>query len=182
LTRERNKYRLFGHFGGIAGDWPALPALTRLGAAARAAGRRAVLVSAGNAGPGAEERFAAWRREIGELDFALIGPRPPPEISQFFNAVDFGLTSHPYHLLGKSGSVAAMLEHGLPVIASWGETVAEAPLAEPELMPLIWRCDDDLEQRLAAPPERVRRPEHRGAIARSLVARLDLAARGGRSA
>ena len=42
----------------------------------------------------------------------------------YLQALDFGLTSYPYALIGKSSSVIAMLEHGLPVIVDWGDLQA----------------------------------------------------------
>jgi hypothetical protein len=48
--------------------------------------------------------------EIGELQEARV--------SNCLSEMDFGISTTPLSLLGKSGSVAAMWEHGLPVIVT----------------------------------------------------------------
>jgi glycosyltransferase involved in cell wall biosynthesis len=50
------------------------------------------------------------------VTFRQLGPLPSLEISRHLQQADFGVTTTPSHLLGKSGSVAAMLAHGLPVV------------------------------------------------------------------
>lgn len=42
----------------------------------------------------------------------------PLHISNYLRTADFGLATSPLSLLGKSGSVAAMIEHGLPVVVN----------------------------------------------------------------
>jgi hypothetical protein len=67
------------------------------------------------------------------------------------------VTSYPHYNAGKSSSVAAMLEHGLPVITSWGFEIAPgiAPIVN-GLGARLWRADAALEERLLDPPPRVR--------------------------
>lgn len=48
--------------------------------------------------------------------FQNLGSLPPNEVSQQMQIADFGVTTTPSHLVEKSGSVAAMLAHGLPII------------------------------------------------------------------
>ena len=50
--------------------------------------------------------------------FEKRGKLDPPEISRALQSSDFGLAVTPLHLLGKSGAVAAMREHGLPVVVN----------------------------------------------------------------
>ena len=50
------------------------------------------------------------------ISFKQFGPMTPTEISHQLHQANFGITTTPSHLIGKSGSVAAMLAHGLPVI------------------------------------------------------------------
>jgi glycosyltransferase involved in cell wall biosynthesis len=50
--------------------------------------------------------------------FLEKGELKPSMISSYLQCADFGLATTPYSLIGKSGSVAAMKEHGLPVIVS----------------------------------------------------------------
>jgi glycosyltransferase involved in cell wall biosynthesis len=50
--------------------------------------------------------------------FSLHGQLPAELISQHLQSADYGIAVAPSHLIEKSGSVAAMLSHGLPVIIS----------------------------------------------------------------
>ena len=52
------------------------------------------------------------------LRFFALGPLPEAEISQCLHAADYGVTTTPPDLIEKSGTAAAMFEHGLPVLAS----------------------------------------------------------------
>ena len=54
-------------------------------------------------------------------DHAIVirtGDRTPAEISQILRSLDLGLATTPRQLIQKSGSVAAMLEHGLSVLVT----------------------------------------------------------------
>jgi hypothetical protein len=53
-----------------------------------------------------------------EIQFQRFGEQSFENISQFFLSVDFGVATTPLSLIGKSSTVAAMLDHGLPVIVS----------------------------------------------------------------
>jgi hypothetical protein len=65
---------------------------------------------------------SSWNRFVerhgAEVEFQRLGERAPEEVSRFFFSVDFGVSTTPLSLIGKSGCVAAMLEHGLPVIVN----------------------------------------------------------------
>jgi len=47
--------------------------------------------------------------------FALLGRMEEREVSHYLAGLTMGLTSYPWEFVGKSGGVAAMLEHGLAV-------------------------------------------------------------------
>ena len=52
----------------------------------------------------------------------ILGNQEEALISKLFSSCDFGISTTPYYLSSKSGSVAAMLEHELPVLCvarSW---------------------------------------------------------------
>jgi len=93
-------------------------------------------------------------------------------ISQFFNWVDFGLTPFPLYTVGKSSTIAAMVEHGLPVIVSWGDIAPEHPIEDEAFASLIWRADEHLFARLMKPRTRSLRPGRNVEIAKVLLARL----------
>jgi len=175
--RGREHYWLFGLFGTILEEWRPEALFARLAALAGAHGREAVVLSAGGSGRDMDALLASWRRRHPEMRFAALGRLAEAELSAFFNFLDFGLTSHPHYTAGKSGAIAAMLEHGLPVITSWGFEVAPglAPIAGP-LGANLWRADAGLEARLLEPRKRVRVYDGAERMAASLLATLAAAA------
>lgn len=150
---ERETCWIFGIFGGIAGIWAADAILTRIADIAARARRHVIVASVGRTAPYTVSMVENWRRRFPQISFAMLGPRPADEVSEFLNSVDFCLTSYPLQLLGKSGAAAAALEHGVPVITSWGYGVGDgAAPAAPES--LVWKNDAALEARLLNPPPR----------------------------
>jgi hypothetical protein len=107
---------LVGLFGGLyAGlDIPAL--LPALDSAARRSGRRLCVVAIGRQGP----RAADWRRwqqaHGATYGFIALGERPTAVVSQFMNSLDLGIASTSLAQIGKSGSAAALREHGIPTL------------------------------------------------------------------
>jgi hypothetical protein len=64
------------------------------------------------------------------IDFDIVGEKPVEEISYILQKGTIGLCTTPYLLAEKSGSVAAMLEHQLPVICirnRWEPTGVKIP-------------------------------------------------------
>jgi hypothetical protein len=148
LDQDRGRFWLFGFFGGMPRAWRCDPLIARIEKIATASGRTAILASLGEAGGETSELFSAWQARFPAIRLIALGPRPAPEVSQFLTTIDFGLTTYPLYMLGKSGSAAAMFEHGVPVIAAWG---ADASNADPVYAPfrdLVWANDDRLEDRL----------------------------------
>jgi hypothetical protein len=172
----RSGFWLFALFGDIPAGWSPQHLFERLSAIARAAGRRAIVASVGVAGSAATTLFAESRAVHPDMDFVTIGPRSAGEISQFFNSSDFGITPHPLYLLGKSGSAAAMLEHGLPLIATWGDIAPELPAINPPFESLIWRDDGTLSERLQTAYTRHRRPDWCATVTEMFLSSLSKAA------
>jgi len=146
-------------FGSIHAEWPPEPLMTRLIAAAGRAGRKLVVISAGRIGPG----DPIWERMItthgDTCRFVRLGERSAEAISGLINASDFGVSTSPLCLIGKSGTVAAMLEHGLPVIVNRDHPLRGIPPLEPyEGFDRYVQLDDRFEQRLA---EALARPRTR---------------------
>ena len=162
---------LFGFFGGIAPDWDANGLFARLTAALAKLGRQGLILSAGAAGP-VEAMMAQWRRRHPALRFYALGVQPGERISTYLQALDFGLSSYPYALVGKSSSIMAMLEHGLPVILSWGDLGPDLPAVASEDADLIFRPGGDLEGFIANPPPRRLRGSRLPAVAESFLAEL----------
>jgi hypothetical protein len=114
---EPKHHWIFGVFGKIHPEWHGASAAERLVQLARAHNQSPLILWIGR-GCGSGERWKQWQRRFGERVIRTpLGEQPMERISEFLQKIDFGLSTNPLALTGKSTSVAAMLEHGLPVIA-----------------------------------------------------------------
>jgi len=141
-----NPTMIFAFFGTLHPVWPAEPFFTHL----RALRRPITLLHAGQIGAGA----ALWQQMEAahgtEFQFRKLGPLPPPAMADFLAAADFGVATTPWALIGKSASVAAMLDCGLPVIVN-RDDVRYAGLPEAEAdSPLLLKMQADLPAQLLA--------------------------------
>lgn len=141
----------FGMFGSLHTEWAPEPVFSYIEEAAKRAQRRVAIGYIGRQGPGA----ALWRelqdRYASRFAFVTFGERDSREVSTFFQAVDFGIATTPWQLIGKSATVAAMIDHGLPVIVSRDDVhlrVSTEP--EPSAEPLLHKMDSRLPQWLLA--------------------------------
>jgi hypothetical protein len=69
----------------------------------------------------------------------LTGEQPAATVSAFLQAADLAISTTPWALSGKSGAVAAALEHGLPVLVTrraW--SLRGMPTPEPDPHPLLF--------------------------------------------
>jgi glycosyltransferase involved in cell wall biosynthesis len=108
----------FVFFGSIHPEWDPQSILEPLERAARNGALSSIsFISIGGAG---EHGKALWKKLARTtppwMQFSQLGLLPSSEISILLQQADFGITTTPSHLLGKSASVAAMLAHGLSVI------------------------------------------------------------------
>jgi hypothetical protein len=148
ILSERRDHWLFGLFGEVFEIWPAAEVIEKIAILSKKHGKRPLVIFVGRS-----QRAAAFVRRLKEqfreIAFIALGSRTEVEISEFFNGVDFGLTSYPFEFLGKSGTVAAMVEHGLPVICNWGDPSGETKWLHEEFRKLIiWARGADFESRL----------------------------------
>jgi hypothetical protein len=162
---------LFGFFGGVDPEWDGRELFDRLAAALGRIGRTGLVLSAG-AASGMPERLRRWAAGHPQIGVLALGIQPAERVSAYLQALDFGLTSYPYALIGKSSSVKAMLEHGLPVIVPWGDLRPDLPAIETELEPLVLRPGGDLVGFIVAPPERRIRGSHLNRVAARLLAEI----------
>lgn len=158
LLGRRQDAWLFGLFGTLHSEWMPEPLLSRIRRAAAARRKQPVLIAMGRLGSAGDRIWSDLGRTHGDILRICLGEQPADRISQALQALDFGITASPLALVGKSGTVAAMLDHGLPVIVSrndvsFGYSFDAAELREPLLIPL----DDDFDKRLANPPRRTPR-------------------------
>jgi len=140
---RRGDWWLFAIFGTLHPEWPPQPLLDQLQAAAAAAGKRVAVVSAGRLGAGE----SIWTEMAGtygsRVPMLRLGEQPAGRISELLNSVDFGIATSPLALIGKSATVAAMFDHGLPVVVNRDDCRWPAP-----------KTTDDREAALVIPMNR----------------------------
>lgn len=78
------------------------------------AGANICLVLLGKCGPEGAKWAGAWRRA--GLKVEAVGEQSSAGVSEILAGASIGLSSTPYALIEKSGSVAAMMDHQLPII------------------------------------------------------------------
>jgi glycosyltransferase involved in cell wall biosynthesis len=130
---ERDSWWIFVMFGSIHPEWDAADFLQRAAAAAQRAGKKCVLIALGRPGANGERLLQALQKHEGDSwRFINLGWRPQEEISQCLLMADFGVSTVPPEYLFKSGTAAAMIEHGLQVIAT--RPMSRYPHCPPELL------------------------------------------------
>jgi hypothetical protein len=104
-------------FGTIHPQWKPDATMNWLQSAAHSSGRPICLLAVGRAGAHGTKLLKQLVRDSAAIRVIEVGPQPPEMVSHLLQAVDFGVATHPWALLGKSGTTVALLEHGLPVLA-----------------------------------------------------------------
>jgi hypothetical protein len=132
---------LFGHLPPelAADEW-----LQRLAATCARIGRELVIFHLGRSGPDGAAMISTLRqRAAGRAQFLELGELPSLEVSAALQGLDFGIATAPWPLIGKSGTAAAMLEHGLPILVPRvddGLSNGFTPMPAPH--PQLFRLDD----------------------------------------
>lgn len=103
-----------GLFGSVHPEWNPDEMLAEL----RKLGKSIRISHVGRIGPGESVWADITGRYQSEIEFCRLGEQSLVSISRFFGSLDFGVATTPISLIGKSASVAAMLDHGLPVIVN----------------------------------------------------------------
>jgi glycosyltransferase involved in cell wall biosynthesis len=111
--RHDNALRL-GLFGSIHPEWSPEELFARL----QALGKPIQVYHIGRIGPGESLWNEVVQRNDAEIQFQRFGEQSFQDISRFLLSLDFGVATTPLSLVGKSSTIAAMLDHGLPVIVS----------------------------------------------------------------
>ncbi len=128
-----------GVFGTVHPEWVESARVDALAAACEVRGCRLLCVHVGRAGGRGGALWSALQRRHGaRVRFAALGELPAAEVSAVLQGLDLGVATTPWALVGKSGAVAAMLEHGLPVVVTRTDYrlrngATPQPLAEPGL-------------------------------------------------
>jgi glycosyltransferase involved in cell wall biosynthesis len=149
---------ILGMFGAIHPEWSAdnlLPMLTELH-------RPIQLFHVGRIGPGEPIWRDISERYGSRIQLLRFGEQALERISELLLSADFGIATTPLALIEKSGSVAAMLDHGLPVVVSRNDiqfpAIPEVKLSSQLLIPV----DQDFQKRLSSvkrQPAKARLPE-----------------------
>lgn len=144
----RREFLIFGLFGTLHPSWPPEPLLTLLRTAAANEGKRVIIASIGRIGSGEQLWEQVTRSRDRVIDFVTLGEQSARRVSEFLQWIDFGVAASPWELIGKSGSVASMLEHGLPVIVN-RDDVCFGNVTDTEVKdPLLVKMDAQLPARL----------------------------------
>lgn len=142
---------LAGGFGSIHPEWGSdCEWLDRLEALSRSTDRRLVMIHLGKPGAAGGEIWKALALRFRDrVEFHALGELSPAEISRALLALDLGVATSPWPLIGKSGSVAAMLEHGIPVLVTRTDfALRHGTTPEPAAHPLLYRLDDGFAARM----------------------------------
>lgn len=150
-TGSRENFWLAGFFGSLHEEWTPEPLFSILCKAAKGAKKRICFITAGRLG---DRATAFWNQMASDYRndfwFVNLGALTPERISQYFQTIDFGISANPLQLIGKSGSAAAMADHGLPIIVT---REVEGGAADAERSGFFARsllevCDSGLESKL----------------------------------
>ncbi len=112
----RSRTLCVGFFGAIYQPWVPDAFAVNLASEADRLGLKPVICSIGRKGRWADARWDAWTRAFPHIVLIRLDEQPAEQISQVLQDLDAGLNTTPWALINKSGSAAAMREHGLPVI------------------------------------------------------------------
>ena len=158
LPRRGDNILRLALFGSIHPEWSPNELFARL----QILGRPIQLSHIGRIGPGESVWMDLTKRYESEIELCRLGEQSTENISEFFSSVDFGISTTPLSLIGKSSCVAAMLDHGLPVIVNRNDVhfagISEANLASELLIPM----DESFLERLTSvkrQPPKPRLPE-----------------------
>jgi hypothetical protein len=101
-------------FGTLHRQWHPDAVAQLLKSTARRQNRDAVLLAIGRIGP--HGAAILEQTKAAGINVAVTGELPIEDVSCLMQAADLGIAPHPKALIRKSGVVAAMLDHGLPVL------------------------------------------------------------------
>ncbi|WP_017733603.1 glycosyltransferase family protein [Nafulsella turpanensis] len=117
---NQNKNLSFILFGAVQKGAPVEQFTKELACYANKGGVKVSLTLVGRCGVEQDTWIKAWRSE--GLPLEILGEQPIKEVSKALAQATIGLSTTPAAQIEKSGSVAAMLEHNLPVVCvarSW---------------------------------------------------------------
>jgi len=115
----RAKTWIFVAFGSIHPEWDADDFRKKATDAGAKAGKKCLFISIGRPGGPGERMLRAMRQHESNAWRVLnLGKQSEEDVSQCLLAADFGVSAAPPENIFKSGTAAAMIEHGLPILVS----------------------------------------------------------------
>jgi hypothetical protein len=129
---DGSAWHIGGLFGVIHPEWRPEPFFKPWLQAAEKSGRQPLLVLIGRSGRSTEHLQALLQPYLPRLQVRRLGPLPDPVVSQVLQALDFGLATTPWQLREKSGSLAALRDHGLPIVLTRDDWRPRGVSADPE--------------------------------------------------
>ena len=115
---DRNHLYLAGVLGGVHPEWDAEEAVNTILPLARRWKKRLILVFIGKNNL-AQKALNQLKSQLqNRAQVVVTGERTGAEISRILQSLDLGLAASPRQMIQKSGSAAAMLEHGLKMLVT----------------------------------------------------------------
>lgn len=108
-------------FGTIHPEWDASSAISGWLTHLVASGRQGAVLTLGRHGPSGAARLAALRAKVPSLRLVSAGELPASLLAGLLAECSLGLATSPWALVGKSGTAAAFLDAGLPVLVTRDE-------------------------------------------------------------
>jgi hypothetical protein len=131
--QDRTEFYLAGVLGGVHPEWNAEQTVNTLLPLVKRFQKRLVLVFHGKNNLTPEMINELKLTLQNRADVVITGEKTGFDISKILQTLDLGLATSPRQLIRKSGSTAAMLEHGLPVLVTrddWRLRGLASPLEE----------------------------------------------------
>ncbi len=173
---SKKNFVLVGFFGTIHPGWDPSAFFSQLGKHQKMSGNKPVLIAIGKKGRKGEKIWEDISNRFGEkFVFINFGQQRAEIISLVMQILDLGVCTTPWALCGKSGTAAAMVDHGLPVVFVRDEWCLRRGITpSPAPNPLFSKLDIHFAERLNEGLKR-RSPNHRlPSIARRFVKDLSI--------
>jgi hypothetical protein len=118
LGVNKEEYLIAGYFGSITQPCLNKEVFDKLKNYADKKQKKLMICSAGGMTKGRESDFMSLNNELPMIEFIRLGRLNVTDVSLYLSSLNCGLSGAPYLLMEKSGSVAAMFEHGVNVVAT----------------------------------------------------------------
>ena len=168
---------IFLFFGSLDHKWPTEPFFSYIESARCSSGAKQCIFL--KLGRSSENSKTIWnniskndnKRMYPAFSFVDIGEKCEAEVSDWLMKSSFGISMAPLQWIGKSGSVAAMIDHGLPVIVpNYDVSFDDSPLESFPFANQLIRID----QSLPAKIQELKKSPLRNSVAQAAEYQIDL--------